>query len=283
MPRSPIAVSTLLLLGILGGCGEESPTGGGPIGPPPQPSGEVITVDLPGGATIDMVWIEPGTFMMGSPSSEAGRYSDEGPQHEVTITRGFYLGKYELTQAQWESVTGTRPWEGQQYVEEGPNSPAVYLSWFDARNFADALNEAEGAEIYRLPTEAEWEYACRADTTSSWSFGDEGERLGEYAWYDANAWNAGERYAHEVGGKRSNRWGLHDMHGNVWEWVSGWYGAYKADAQTDPIGPLGGSVFVARGGSFNSDARHTRSAYRSTYELSVRLDRIGVRLLRQEL
>jgi len=279
MIRSPIAI----LMVLLGGCGEKSPTGGGSIEPPFQPSGEIITVDLPGGATMDMVWIEPGTFTMGSPPSEPGRYPDEGPGHKVTIARGFYLGKYELTQGQWESVMDTRPWEGQQYVEENPNNPAVHIRWFDARNFAATLNEAAGAEIYRLPTEAEWEYACRADTTSRWSFGDDEEQLGEYAWYDANAWNAGERYAHEVGRKRPNGWGLYDMHGNVWEWVSDWYGSYTTDPQTDPTGPLGGSVFIVRGGSFNSHARHVRSAYRSTHELSVRLSRIGARLLRQDM
>lgn len=116
---------------------------------------EEITVDLPGGATMEFVWIEPGMYMMGSPESEPGRYSDESPQHEVTITWGFWLGKYELTQEQWKSVMGTAPWLGQDYVQTNPNHPAVYISWDDVQDLIEKLNEATGEAIYRMPTEAE--------------------------------------------------------------------------------------------------------------------------------
>jgi len=141
---------------------------------------EEIIVDLPGGATMAFVWIEPGTFTMGSPSSEPGRWDDEGPQHEVTISRGFYLGKFEVTQGQWQAVMGTRPWAGESYVRENPNHPAVYISWNDVQAFIQKWNEAAEDSLYRLPTEAEWEYACRAGSVTRWSFGDDESQLGYF-------------------------------------------------------------------------------------------------------
>ena len=240
----------------------------------------VLTATLPGGATMDFVWIEPGTFLMGSPESEPGRYSSEGPQHEVTISQGFYLGKCEIAQAQWQSVMGTTPWSGQSYVQENPQHPAVYISWNDVQEFIQAVNEAAGAELYRLPTEAEWEYACRAGTTTRWSFGDDEGQLGEYAWYYDNAWEVGLEYAQPVGTKLPNPWGLHDMHGNVYEWCQDWYGSYSSSSQIDPTGPVTGSARVIRGGRFGSVAQYVRSASRSNYSPSNRSNNIGARLLR---
>ena len=146
---------------------------------------EDIAVTLPGGAKLEMVWIQPGRFMMGSPTTEPERDDDEGPQHEVTITKGFYLGKYEVTQAQWESVMNTRPWAGSGASgdPEKANFPAFFVRWEDVETFLRRLNETEGKDIYRLPTEAEWEYACRAGTTTPWSFGDDLIRVGDYARY----------------------------------------------------------------------------------------------------
>ena len=236
---------------------------------------------LPGGAMMEIVWIPPGTFTMGSPSSEPGRGSDEGPQHEVTISQGFYLGKYEITQGQWESVMGTRPWSGKSYVRENANHPAVYISWNDVQEFIRRLNNAEGSEVYRLPTEAEWEYACRAGTTTRWSFGDDESELGRYAWYWDNAWTVGERYAHAVGTKLANPWGLYDMHGNVYEWCRDWYGSYSSSSQVDPTGPSTGSARVVRGGSFYYLARDVRSADRAYASPGLRHAYIGARLLRQ--
>ena len=247
---------------------------------PSGPAGEIV-VNLPGGATMTMVWIEPGTFTMGSPSSEPGRYSYEGPQHHVTITQGFYLGKYKITQGHWESVMGTRPWSGKSYVQENPAHPAVYVSWDDIQAFIAALNAAEGSDVYRLPTEAEWEYSCRAGTETRWSFGEDESELGQYAWYRDNAWNVGEKYAHAVGTKLPNPWGLYDMHGNVWEWVHDWYGSYTSGAETDPPGPSTGSNRVRRGGSFNSYARSVRSADRGSTWPASRDYGLGARLLRQ--
>ena len=219
---------------------------------------------------------------MGSPDSEEGRYGDEGPQHKVRISEGFYLGKYEITQGQWESVMGTRPWSGQSYVGENANHPAVYISWEDVQELIGKLNRVEGRVVYRLPREGEWEYACRAGTTTRWSFGDNESQLGRYAWYDANAWDVGEKYAHAVGTKLANPWGLYDMHGNVYEWCQDWWsGSYSSGSQVDPTGPSSGSHRVFRGGAFHDYARDVRSALRDYDSPGGRSYNIGARLLRQ--
>ena len=249
--------------------------------------GPELTVELQGdafhlsGVTIDMVWIEPGTFTMGSPPQEEGRGHDEEPQHDVMISQGFYLGKYEITQEQWEAVMGNRPWEGKEDVREDPRHPAVLISWRDLQKFIRRLNEWAGEDVYRLPTEAEWEYACRAGTTTRWSFGGDESRLEDYAWYRANTWDLGEQYAHPVGTKAPNPWGLYDMHGNVWEWVHDWFSAYAADAQMDPTGPNVGSYRALRGGSFPGFASGVRSADRLRYSPGVRVNAdVGARLLK---
>jgi len=251
---------------------------------------EEITVELPGGATMAFVWIDSGTFTMGTTKEQEqllrsqglwhNLFENERPVHPVTISQGFYLGKYEITQAQWESVMGTTPWSGQSYVQANPTHPAGYISWNDVQAFIHALNEAAGDSLYRLPTEAEWEYACRAGTTTRWSFGDDESQLGEYAWYYDNAWDVGERYAHAVGAKVPNAWGLYDMHGNVWEWCQDGYGDYTSDRQVDPMGPTTGSTRVGRGGAFGGYARYVRSAYRNRYAPSIRYIYLGARLLR---
>ena len=259
-------------------------TVGTPAGPV-TPSGEdTTTFTLPGGALLDMVWIEPGTFMMGSPDTEPDREGDEEPYHEVTTTRGFHLGKVEITQEQWESVMGTHPWSGQDHVKDGPNYPAVYISWNNVQAFIAKLNEEEGTSVYRLPTEAEWEYACRAGTTTKWSFGDDESQLGQYAWYHDNAWDAGQQHAHEVGTKLPNPWGSYDMHGNVWEWCEDWYDAdyYGVSPSIDPPGPASDSHRVLRSGDFAYHAQRVRSASRYYDWPSYRANYIGARLLRQD-
>jgi formylglycine-generating enzyme required for sulfatase activity len=242
--------------------------------------GEVRRYTLASGVAMDFVWVPSGTFAMGSPSTEAGRYGDDGPQHEVMITRGFWLGRTELTQGQWQVVMGTTPWVGQYGVQENADHPAVYISWEDVQELVDRLNQSAGAGVYRLPTEAEWEYACRAGTTTRWSFGDDEAQLGNYAWYEANAWNAGRRYGQPVGMKLPNPWGLYDLHGNMWEWCQDWRGSYSSDAQTDPQGPASGSYRVLRGGAINYSARDTRSASRFSNAPSDRNLYISARLLR---
>ena len=148
---------------------------------------------------------------------------------------------HEVTQAQWQAVMGTTPWDVAKNVKEGDDYPASYVNWPDAVEFCRKLSEKEGLE-YRLPTEAEWEYACRAGTTTAYSFGDDASELGEYAWYKENAWGAGQKHPHTVGQKKPNPWGLYDMHGNVWEWCSDWRGDYSSESVTDPAGPSSGSV-----------------------------------------
>ena len=244
--------------------------------------GEERMFSLPGGGEMAFVWIGPGVFQMGSPSSERDRDSDEGPLHEVEISRGFWLGKYEVTQGEWEAVMGETPWSGEDYVRSNSSHPAVYISWNDVQEFIEKLNVAAGSSMYRLPSEAEWEYACRAGTRTRWSFGDDEGQLTHYAWYRANAWNVGERYGHAVGTKRANPWGLHDMHGNVWEWVQDWYssGYYNSSPRVDPPGPTSGSLRVMRGGRFSGHAQGVRSADRNYASPGARHSGIGVRLLR---
>lgn len=245
-------------------------------------AGEVRTFPLPKGVQMESVWIEPGTFTRGSPSSESRREKDEGPQHEVTISRGFWLGKYEVTQEQWEAVLVTRPWAGWSCVQANPRCPAVCISWDDVQQLVGRLNVDAGPGVYRLPTEAEWEYACRAGTTTRWSFGEDERDLGDYAWYYGNAWNAELQYAQPVGTKLPNPWGLFDMHGNVWEWCQDAYASYPSAAVVDDPAVLGasGSYRVFRGGSFGSFARSTRSAFRRRGTPDDRYVGMGVRLLR---
>ena len=237
---------------------------------------------LPGGAAMEFVRIQKGTFPMGSPSSEEGRGNHEGPVHEVEISKDFWLGKYELTQGQWEAMAGSRPWSGRNNVVEDPLYPAVYVSWEDAQALIGQLNSAAGEERYRLPSEAEWEYACRAGTRSPWSFGDDEGRLADYAWYHANTLDAGEGYVHAVGLKGANPWGLHDMHGNVWEWVQDWFdgGYYESSPRVDPPGPETGSSRVIRGGRFDDSAWLLRSANRHNVTPALRGEGLGMRLLR---
>ncbi len=227
-----------------------------------------LTIDLGGGVTMELVLIPAGEFMMGSPSSEAGRQDDEGPQHRVRISRPFYMGKYEVTQAQWEAVTGTTlrqqrakkkgAWGLRGY---GDRHPMRAVSWEDATAFCRELSRRVGRE-FRLPTEAEWEYACRAGTTTAYSFGDTPDRIDSFEWCDSNSGNQ----AHPVGEKQPNPWGLYDMHGNVCEWCADIYGRYPSDSQIDPRGPqYGEGRFVARGGQFAGRIHTSRSA-----------DRVGV-------
>jgi sulfatase modifying factor 1 len=187
----------------------------------------------------------------------------------------------EVTQGQWKAVMGTEPWKGTQYVKEGPDYPASYVSWDDAVEFCKKLSEKEG-KTYRLPTEAEWEYACRAGTETAWSFGDDEKVLGDYAWYEKNTDNVGTRYAHPVGLKKPNGFGLYDMHGNDWEWcLDYYYGDYKDSPEKDPQGPGSGSSRVLRGGSWDDYSRGTRSAYRSWGDADDRRYNSGFRLVRE--
>ena len=220
-------------------------------------------------AGIEMVWIPAGSFDMGSPKDEKGRDKGE-TQHRVTLTKGFWMGKYEVTQAQWQAVMGNNPSRF-----KGSNLPVEEVSWNDCQDFIRKLN-AKGQGAFRLPTEAEWEYACRAGTQSRFCFGDSDSSLGTYAWYRSNSgWKT-----HEVGQKSPNRWNLYDMHGNVWEWCQDWKGDYPSGSVTDPTGPSTGSGRVRRGGGWRLNPRYCRSADRSGGGPGLRRDDLGFRLAR---
>lgn len=200
-------------------------------------------------------------------SNQQKKGGPETPQHLVKITQPFYMGVCEVTQQQYEAVMGTKPWAEKPLVAEGADYAATYVSWDNAVEFCRKLSDQEGIE-YRLPTEAEWEYACRSGTTTAYSFGDARDQLSEYAWYDANAYQAGEQYAHGVGQKLPNTWALFDMHGNTWEWCSEWYARYdgKQKQTVDPTGPEKGRFRVWRGGSFAEAPDNMRSASRLSWD-----------------
>jgi formylglycine-generating enzyme required for sulfatase activity len=269
----------------------------------------VVTVRL-----VGMVQIPAGTFTMGSPVGEPNRSSDE-IQHSVTLTKGFYMGKYQVTQKQYQEVMGALPTSlsGSSYGV-GENYPVYYVSWYDAIVFCNKLSMMEGlkpvysisnstdtstwgpvptssnttwnavkmvsgANGYRLPTEAEWEYACRAGTTTAWYTADTVDgppHLNTAAWYTNNAGFKTQ----QVGLKTANEWGLYDMHGNVWEWCWDWNGPPVSAAQTDPIGFSIGTFRVFRGGSWTGGAEHLRSAFGSEDLPSTRRNDVGFRLVR---
>lgn len=226
---------------------------------------------------IELVLIPAGEFAMGSPLSEKGRYYDEGPVHPVRITKPFYLGATEVTQGQWKAVMRTEPWKGKDNVKEGDNYPVVHVNWYEAVEFCRRLSNHERKK-YRLPTEAEWEYACRAGSQTMYSFGDSEDELSQYGWHDGNAWDACEKYAHRIRQKAPNGWGLYDMHGNVWEWCSDWYGAYPSARVSDPQGPRIGSYRVGRGGGWGNRLANVRSAYRGRSLPTSRDDSLGFRV-----
>jgi formylglycine-generating enzyme required for sulfatase activity len=242
------------------------------------------------------VKISPGTFTIGSPSSEPGRDGDE-KQHQVTLTQGFYMQTTEVTQGQWRAVMGSNP----SYFQNcGDDCPVEQVSWDDVQEFIRKLNQREGGKVYRLPTEAEWEYSARAGSTSPFANGGISElnygydfNLHKMGWYGYNsAVNYGGCYdgskqggrkcagTHPVSHKQPNDWDLYDMHGNVWEWCQDWEGDYPSGFETDPTGPSTGSDRVARGGSWFNSARYCRSADRRSFSPGNRLMRLGFRLLR---
>ena len=233
---------------------------------------------------MELIEIPAGKFTMGSPEDENDHQEDEA-QVRVTLTKSFGLGKYEVTQGQWKEVCGTEPWNGQGGVRADKDCPATYVDWNDAAHFCKKLTEIErkaeklkANEGYRLPTEAEWEYACRAGTTTAFSFGDNESKLGEYAWFDDNT--RIKQYAHKIGLKKSNQWGLYDMHGNVSEWCSDWYDEELAGGN-DPAGPDGGLYRLDRGGCWGGIPRLCRSTGRGSTP-SFRSSITGFRVARSQ-
>ena len=219
--------------------------------------------------------IPAGTFQMGSDGPQAS--SNEKPVHPVRISKAFYLGTTEVTQGQWKAIMGA---DNNPSDFKGDDLPVETVSWNDAQAFIRKLNAKEGGEKYRLPTEAEWEYAARAGTETAYSFGDDESQLGEYAWYHANSGGK----THPVGELKANDWGLHDMHGNVWEWVQDWYGNYAAATADTPAvdsgGPAAGAYRVFRGGCWDRLARSCRSSLRVSDDPGNRYRDVGFRVLR---
>jgi formylglycine-generating enzyme required for sulfatase activity len=228
---------------------------------------------------MKLVLIPKGTFMMGSPESDINRQKNE-TQHEVTISKDYYLGVHEVTQAQYEKVIGENPsyFQGTRVDNLNSDLPVENVSWDDAVEFCKKLSdlpeEKEAGRVYHLPTEAQWEYACRAGSKTIYSFDDEEGLLPEYGWFKRNS----SQRNHTVGLLEPNAWGLYDMHGNVWEWCSDWYVEYPKGAVSDPTGPSEGSYRVLRGGSWRFGAADCRSAVRLRRGTSDRSDFFGFRM-----
>jgi formylglycine-generating enzyme required for sulfatase activity len=220
---------------------------------------------------MKLVVIPAGTFIMGSPEDEVGRQGLE-TQHEVTISRPYCLGIYEVTQDEYATVMGTNP-----SSFRGVRNPVENISWDEAVSFCKKLSEMPEEKAarreYRLPTEAEWEYACRAGSDAAYSFGDSTDPLDEHAWFGEQS-----KGTHPVGEKKPNRWGLYDMHGNVWEWCEDWLGSYPSGAAIDPHGPAQGQVRAFRGGSWDFGAAYCRSASRLAISPSFRTSFYGLRV-----
>jgi len=230
---------------------------------------------------MSFVMIPPGIFVMGSPQSEPQRFDDE-VQHRVELTKPFYMQRTEVTQGQWKAVMKSNP---SHFNGRGDSFPVEQISWEDCKRFIEKLNRREDTDRYRLPTEAEWEYACRAGTTTPFNTGyclstSQANYNGNYPYKGC----LGGCYRHctvSVASFPPNAWGLYDMHGNVWEWCSDWYGEYPGRPVRDPRGPVNGTIHIHRGGSWNYCAECCRSAYRIKRAPDFRLDFFGFRLARE--
>ncbi|MBP7431739.1 MAG: SUMF1/EgtB/PvdO family nonheme iron enzyme [Candidatus Hydrogenedentes bacterium] len=260
--------------------------------PGPDP-GDVQTVDLGGGVSLELVWCPPGTFLMGGDQSpeevarlcggliaEVDWFRDEQPQHQVTLTQGFWMGKCEVTQGQWERVMGNNP----SYFKGDPLLPVETVSWEVCQEFIEKLNGRVSGGGFRLPTEAQWEYACRAGTTTPFPFGqtistEQGNYDGNYTYGNGRKGVYREKTL-LVGSFPANAWGLHEMHGNLWEWCSDWFGDYASGTVTDPAGPSSGNCRVVRGGSWDREPGFCRSAFRLGATPDSRNAHYGVRLSR---
>ena len=235
-------------------------------------SGNTITIPVKNGISIDMVRVEAGTFTMGATPEMKNPNNDEKPTHRVTLTNDYYISKYEVTQALWQAVMGKKPSKF-----KGDNLPVEQVSWDDCQKFINKLNRITGKK-FRLPTEAEWEYAARGGKKSRGYQYSGSNNLSDVAWYLDNS---GEK-THAVGSKQANELGIYDMSGNVWEWCQDWYGEYNSSSQVNPIGANSGPYRVYRGASWSKAARLCRSSCRDCYMPSYRDFNIGLRLVLSE-
>ena len=251
----------------------------------PISAAKTLTLDLGNKVTMKLALIPSGKFMMGSPKTEAGHNSHEAPQHEVTISKPFYMGVFEVTQEQYKQIIGENP----SYFK-GTKNPVDSVSWDGAVEFCKKLSAKTGKTV-QLPTEAQWEYSCRAGSKTRFGFGDKDEDLYKYGnycdkstthappWQDKDHNDGFDRTA-PVGSLKANDWGLYDMHGNVWEWCADWYaGSYANAKNQDPTGPDSGSSRVLRGGCWGDDPTYCRSARRSSSGLGFRCGNLGFRVV----
>jgi formylglycine-generating enzyme required for sulfatase activity len=294
--------AALLLLLVSGGAGAWWIIGGRSSDAGDSPTNtEAIAADAEPVVTNEvgmrMILIPAGEFRMGAPDSKewrtySGRQASYQPRHLVRITQPFYLQAAEVTQGQWESVMGTQPWH-EKYAatdedkQDGRDNPAVAISWEDAVDFCRKLSQEEGV-TYRLPTEAEWEYACRAGTTTKFSFGDDETKHGGFAWIEGDIENATRKNTetfHQVRQKTPNAWGLYDMHGNVWEWCHDRFDRtyYSRSPLDDPAGPESGSTRVTRGGCWNSSPADCSCAARASLDPTAKFTTHGFRVVRGRL
>ena len=227
----------------------------------------IFAMQTPAPPQLQFMKIEPGTFQMGCSSGDTMCDPDENPSHPVRLTKAFEIGKFEITQAQWMAVMG----EPNRSRFKGDDLPVENVSWLDVQQFLDGMNARKDGYQYRLPTEAEWEYAARAGTKSP----NTGP-VGDVAWYNGNS----EGHSHPVGQKKPNAWGLYDMEGNVYEWTADWYFDFEEDPIADPKGPEMGISRVPRGGSWESTARGIRTSNRNMAEPPDRNYNIGFRVAR---
>ncbi|MDM8543295.1 formylglycine-generating enzyme family protein [Desulfococcaceae bacterium HSG9] len=236
---------------------------------------QIENIKIKNSVGMEFVAIPSGTFMMSSPKDEKGRFDDRETQHEVTLTKGFLMQTTPVTQAQWQAIMDDNPSHFKNY---GDACPVENVSWDDVQQFIQRLNEREEQAIYRLPTEAEWEHACRAGSQTVYYYGNDAGQLSQYAWHDKNS----DKHTHPAGQLKPNSWGLYDMHGNVFEWCSDWYDDYPSESVTDPQGPLIGRLRVMRGGSWYGydTSRYCRSANRLFGPHDSRFRYVGLRLVR---
>jgi formylglycine-generating enzyme required for sulfatase activity len=258
-----------------------------------------IAVTLPGGIPLHMVWIEPGSYTMGTTQRQTkqmeelqqqrgtnliNNYVAEIPAHAVKLSQGFYLGQYEITRAQWSQVMDTLPWaDASDSTIVEPHFPAVQITWYGAGQFAERLNQWAGADLFRLPTEAEWEYAARAGSNGLWHVGDDVVLAENFGWYFTILSRLNHPFVpRQVGTRWPNGWGLYDMQGNVHEWVQDSFQTHYYQSQAadviNPLGPTESSIGVLRGGSAESNEFQVRPAYRMSQTKNTRDGRIGFRI-----
>jgi formylglycine-generating enzyme len=233
-----------------------------------------------------LILIPPGVYTMGSPFARTEAAEVNRPYRVVTLTRPFLMGTTEVTQGQWKALMNTEPWAGREYVKEGPDYAACYLSSDDCVAFITKLNAKEKTKAYRLPTEAEWEYAARAGTTTLQYWGEDESKISDHAWWGGGNEFSGnarsEQYAHEVGKKLPNPFGLFDIYGNVTEGCSDWFEPYDVSGKplTDPMGPKNGDQKVSRGGDWIGSAKHSSASVRHWIEPDFRDLTGGFRIVR---